>query len=83
MVDPTKGVGPIQNVVSTNKTQSSGSQSRETESTGNGEPRDEVTISAEALSLQEAQDASTEVRGVLEQNPDEVLGLDPNFDRNV
>ena len=80
MVDPTKGIGPLQGVVPTNKTQSANTQDRKTGGVEN--PRDEVSLSDEAISLSQAEETAEQTRVQL-ANSDESLGLDPNFDRSV
>jgi hypothetical protein len=74
MVDPTKGLGPIQNITGV-KAQNSTQKSAEAKSAERA--ADTVEISAEALSLSQAEDAANKIRVVLGQNPDITLGLNP------
>lgn len=77
MVDPTKGIGQIQNLPS-NRTQNSQDTERRkdsenAQSAGATEPRDEVSISEEALSLAQAESTAAETRELLQREPQVTL----------
>ena len=81
VVDPTKGIGPVQNVTSISKPQNVSNKER-SEEKREAEEKDKVEISEEALNLVQAQEKAEETRQQLEENRDATLGLDPNFDED-
>lgn len=78
MVDPTKGVGNIQNLLQSNRSQPGKEAGQKQEASNNASsssPADEVTISQEALSLGEAERTASDVRAQL-SNSDQTLSTD-------
>ena len=83
MVDPTKGVGPIQNIVSKSQANDKKPVDAVAESSA---PVDQVEISSdavEALSVSQAQQAAVDIRNELQKDLDRVLGIDPSFAEQV
>lgn len=81
MVDPTKGIGPLQSLIS--GTRVSEPASKPTGEIKNSSPKDVVNISREALSLSQAEETSSKVRDVLERDTDVTLGSGRNFDESL
>lgn len=78
MVDPVSGTGALQGVSGVQRTQGN-LDKQKAEQTRQSAPADEVEISAEALSQQQAEEAAGVARGLLAQT-EYYLGLDPAFD---
>lgn len=74
MVNPTSGIGGVQNVTGAGKTQQSSekSKSENTASASSG-PVDEINISQEALSLSDAEATARSARSQLESNQAQTL----------
>lgn len=85
MVDPTQGTNQYQNIVKTSRTSATELQEKKTEKHSQVQPQDEVVISQEAqdLAAAEAEELASQLRASLTQNPEESLGLDPNFDEGA
>ncbi len=86
MVDPTSTVGPASGLIKTLQEYRDKSEEKIVESEPAekaNSPKDEVVISQEALDLVEAQaeEASKKASAALAQNPDQSLGIDPDFDK--
>lgn len=79
MVDSIKGLGQVSNVTSISK--SPKQQSDESPEVA-VLPEDKVEISAEALTLSQAEEKAGQTRELL-KNSDFSLGLNPNFDKKV
>jgi hypothetical protein len=79
MVDPTKGIGSIQNLISGSRV----SESKQTPEAKNASPKDEVKLSSEALSLSKAEQVASSVRETLESDTDVTLGSGKNFDESL
>ncbi|MCB1532578.1 MAG: hypothetical protein KDJ35_06895 [Alphaproteobacteria bacterium] len=79
MVDSTKGIGPVQNLPSNNKTQDRRAAER-TEDTGRRAPVDEVEISQEALDVSSASETAQFLREQLQQDESQTLSNGSNFD---
>ena len=76
MVDPTKGISGVSNVLSGQKTGATSdnkAKPKEEQSRASSEPVDEVQISQDALSLQDAEDTARVVREQLERDSAETL----------
>jgi hypothetical protein len=76
MVDPIKGAGFIQAILPGGKVQNTASHAKEAEKQRAGAPADEVSLSLEALSLTEAEEAAARTRTILEQQTEEALSAD-------
>ncbi len=76
MVDPVSGSGGVPPLNSINRTQATdrGQERREQRDVSNARSTDEVVISEEALSLQQAEQAATETRELL-QNSERAFGI--------
>lgn len=80
MVDPTKGIGSIQNIQPAKpQSQENGKKAERREGFA---PVDEISISEEAISLSQAESSAGETRVILEDT-DYALGLDPEFDTSA
>jgi hypothetical protein len=78
MVDPTKSIGTVIGFQATDRSQvTKAPRNEETQKTGRAQ--DEVSLSPEALSLTQAQEAAAVVRRELQDKPDVSLGIDPQF----
>lgn len=82
MVDPTKSIGTVLGLQAQGKPQAPKNNRRE--DAQKTEPRrDEVTLSAQALNLSQAEDTARKIRDALEDS-DTSLGFDPKkFDETV
>lgn len=84
MTDPISSSGGIRNIGlqdgQGNKTRSSKDEAGKSDALT---PKDEVSISAEALDQASAEKAAKEAKVALEVSQDTSLGLDPNFDITV
>lgn len=78
MVDPVSGTGALQGITGVQRTQGNLDRQK-AEQSRESAPADEVKISAEALSQQQAEQAAGAVREQLAQT-EYSLGLDPGFD---
>lgn len=81
MVDPVSGTGGLQGISGVQRTQGN-LDKQKAEASQKSAPKDEVEISEEALSQQQAEEAAGAVRQQLTQT-DYFLGLDPAFDTAV
>lgn len=68
MVDPTKGIGSIQNLISGTRVTEPAPVKRNDVAPTASEPEDKVTLSPKALSLTEAKQISESVRSYLEED---------------
>ncbi len=84
MTDPISSSGGIRNIGlqdgQGNKTRPSKDEAGKSDALT---PKDEVSISAEALDQASAEKAAKEAKVALEASQDTSLGLDPNFDITV
>ena len=80
MVDPTKGIGGIQNLPSSSndRTKTDGKKSDGAEGTTSSTPV-EINLSEEAISLSAAEQATQALREGLEDNPDVTLSSGQNL----
>lgn len=80
MVDPVTGSGPVQNILSSSKTQAKNERPvQEKAAPASG---DQVQISAEAqelLSVAQAEQAAKDISSALQEDLNRVLGIDPTF----
>lgn len=81
MIDPTKGIGLTPGIASGTRVQDTITK-RVREGDEVSSPKDEVVVSKEAISAQDAEKASARVRQQLASS-DYTLGLKPGFDENV
>lgn len=81
MVDQINGLGQVQGITSTNKNQNT--QGKRSEETERSQPRDEVSISEEALNLSQAKKTAADARAQIFRDDSVTLGLDPNFDTSI
>lgn len=79
MVDPITGSGALQATSAIRGTQSNLDKQKSEQASGTSTLQDEVKISEEALSQQQAEAAASGVRERLEESGYS-LGLDPDFD---
>lgn len=82
MVDPVSGTGGLQGVSATQRTQGN-LDKQKSEQASSLERKDEVRISDEAISQQQAEEAAARVRDELAKKREELLGLDPSFDKDA
>ncbi len=75
MVDPVNPTGPIQGANNIRKSNDTLKQVR-AEGTASSDPVDEVSISEEALSLTQAEQAANQAREALANNTEQVLSAD-------
>lgn len=81
MVDPTTGIGSIQNIQSGSRT-TNNNERENVEQAREGElPRDEVSISEEAINLQQAEQAATEAREGLSRDEELTLAAEEGRER--
>jgi hypothetical protein len=76
MVDPTKGLGPVQNIP---QTQKPAVTRRADEARETPKVQDTIEIPERALDAQQAEDAARDTRDSLARNADVTLGLNPLF----
>lgn len=82
MVDPVTGSGALQGISPARATQSTLEKQKSEQASGTSSVQDEVKISEDALSQQQAEAAAGIVRNRLAET-EYWLGLDPDFDANV
>ncbi len=84
IIDSGKGIGPLQNLISgTRVSEAPADQKRAAAPQGSPGPKDEVTLSPQALSLAQANDTASKVRSYLQSNTETALGLQPGFDESL
>lgn len=84
MIDPTKTVSLIQSVTAGQKPEPRSARGDAPAAAAQGgAPQDEVKISKEALSLQDAERAAGDARKALAADESLTLGLDPSFEERV
>lgn len=81
MVEPTKGIGQIPGIA--NREARDVVRQEKSEEKRGVSRSDEVEISEEAQSLQEAEKSAKQAREALEKDESLTLGLDPEFDEAV
>jgi hypothetical protein len=84
MVDPTKGIGPIQNIISGTRVSEPAQQPRRINdakepATSNAE----AALSTKTLNSSQAGDASAKVRATLERDPGLSLSRGSGFDESL
>jgi hypothetical protein len=81
MVDPVSGSGPVQGASPVQRAQGNNDKPK-AEETARANPQDEVEISSEALSQQQAEQIARQTSRTL-SGSQYSLGLDPGFDTSA
>ncbi|MCD8497115.1 MAG: hypothetical protein LRZ85_02940 [Alphaproteobacteria bacterium] len=82
MVDPVSGSGPVQGITPAQRSQGNLERHKAEQASGTSSVQDQVEISEEALSQQQAEDVARRTALSL-SGSQYALGLDPNFDAAV
>lgn len=83
MVDPTKGIGPIQNFISGTKVSEPQPVKRTSETKEHAAVNTEAPLPTKNLSASQAEDASLKVRALLERDEGLSLSRGSNFDESL
>lgn len=83
MVDPTKGIGPVQGLISGTRVTDNTAAKRAGETKETPGPKDEVALSPKALGAAQAEDVSAKVRTVLEKDTSLTLSRGEGFDESL
>lgn len=80
MVDPTKGIGSVQNLISGTRVSDSVATKKETKE---ATFKDNVELSSKAIGLSEAKDVSEKVSSLLKQDTSQSLTTGRIFDESL
>ncbi len=83
MVDPTKGIGSLQGLISGTRVTESAPGKRTGDTKESSRQKDEISLSPQALNAKQADDASTQVRSLLESDESLTLSKGEGFDESL